>query len=608
MLIFNDVDLEKYLIHEDIEIQELADRTNTYVSPSSHNGDIYTGYRYSRKVIKIPFKIDARKSTKKESTDKYVSIVRQIKRALHTDSPAKLYLPDEINKYYYAVVKEFSSREIFIGVGEGEIVFECFDPYAYSNEYSLFECDKNKITTVKNNGTANCSPVINVTFTKDAHFFQCTNWDDKTILIGNRPSVDDKSSVKNELVLHDPCEETTEWLPCGNVLDTSDADKIVEGNVTISADGSCIVPSSFGSTVDQKWHGAAVRRNIGENITDFEVSAKIRHNSKKESTSSSSGTTVISGNYKVNTSSLNVRSGRGKKYSRLGSVKKNDVLNVTNISKGWGQITFRNKTGYVYMSYLKKNTSTGSVSSRNGEEDKIYTENKMGRVELYGFDKNGKILFRIGLKDSEQYYEYTQPEVYIGSKLVLHDKKTCPKPKKKTITEDDKKKTISTESGRFGDWNEYFGECIVRRETKNNKQYWTLIVTKWEDGKEVKNPRLTKVNITSSDYPTEDLNHVVLWFGKHKDDAEVDDMGLSDLKVRRINPLISERPVINFTNGDELEIDCGSGEVKLNGANRIDLVDIGSEFFTCDTGDTQFICQSDDKDIDVVTVIQEKWL
>lgn len=617
MLIFNDFDLEQYIIHEDIEIQELSERQNKSIEIPSRNGDLYTGYRYSQKKITIPFKIDARMTNNSSSTAKYVNIVREIKRVLHTDSPSRLYLPDEPNKYYYAVVEEFTCQEILVGVGEGEIVFVCFDPYAYSDGYKLFESDDRKITTIENMGTANCSPSINVAFTQDSHFLQCTNWEGKTILIGNRPSVDDEESIKNELILHDPCQETTNWLPAGDVVDTSDADKIVEGSVTISENGEHLIPSNFGNTVDKKWHGPSVRRNIGTNITDFEVIARIRHNSKGEGGGNTGGSNQPSGNYTVNTSSLNVRSGRGTNYSRLGSVKKNDKLNVTDVKSGWGKITFNGKTGYVSMSYLKKiTTSTRMTHNIKGmmpfaEDDKIHTENKMGRLELYGFDKNGKRLFRMGIRDSERYYEYTQPEIYLGSKKVLHDGKSCPAPKKKTVKDDkdDKKtKTVSTESGKFGDWNEYYGEFIIKRETKNNKQYWSLTINKWKDGKEVKKPKLTKFNLVSSDYPTEDLNHVVLWFGKHKDDPEVDDMALTDLKIRRVNPLAKERQVINFTNGDELEIDCENGEVKLNGADRTDLIDIGSEFFSCDQGTSQFICQSDDTNIGVSTVIQEKWL
>lgn len=612
MLLFNDVDLEQYIVIENrVEVEELAERINNTIDISSMNGEIYTGHKYGRKMIKVPFFIDARKSKN------YVQIVRQIKNILNTNEESKLFLPDEPDKYYWAVVSSFTCDELYMGVGKGEIEFVCFDPYAYSDEYKLFESDDDKITTIQNDGTANCSPIINVSFTQDAHFLQCTNWDGRTILIGDRPSVDDGGSVKNELILHDPCRETTNWLPAGNVLDTSDADKIVEGNITISENGEHIIPSDFGTTIDQKWHGPAVRRNIGQNITDFEVVARIRHNSKAEGSTNNGGTNQPNGNYIVTTSVLNVRSGRGTNYSRLGSVKKNDKLNITDVKNGWGKISFKSKTGYVSMSYVKKYTSKIKQSySKDGiitfaENDKIYTENKMGRLELYGFDKNGKRLFRIGIRDSERYFEYTQPEIYIGSKKVLHDGKSCPSPKKKTVKDENdskKTKTISTESGRFGEWNEYYGEFVIRRETKNNKQYWSLIINKWEDGKEIKKPKLTKMNITSKDYPIEDLNHLVIWFGKHKDDAEVDDMALTDLKIRRINPLAKERPIINFTNGDELEIDCNEGRVNLNGTDRIDLVDIGSEFFDCDAGSTQFICQSDDTNISVATAIQEKWI
>ena len=60
-----------------------------------------------------------------------------------------------------------------------------------------------------------------------------------------------------------------------------------------------------------------------------------------------------------------------------------------------------------------------------------------------------QILFKFVIRDSEYYYEYTQPEIYIGESLVLSDGKATPTPVKNNGTEID--------SGRFGDWNDFNG-------------------------------------------------------------------------------------------------------------------------------------------------------
>ena len=598
MLRFNDVDLEQYIIIDDgVEIEELAERINTTIDIPSMNGEVYVGHKYGRKLIKVPFFIDARVD------NNYTQIVREIKNILHTDVESKLFLPNEPDKYYWAVINNFTSNEIYKGVGKGEIEFICFDPYAYSDELKLFEADINRRVTVENNGTAETSPIINIGFTKDTNFVQVSNWDGRSVLIGNRPSVDEVTSKPSNLVLHDKCETTTDWLPAGNVVD---ADRIVEGNVTISEDGNYIVPGSYGSTTDQKWHGAAVRRNIGVSVENFKLVARMQHNSLNEGGSSgssgSSGTTT--GNYTVKVTSLNVRSGAGTSYKIIGSLKKNTTVNVTSVTKGWGKISYNGKTGYIslFAQYVTKT----SKSINNYTEKSISTENKMGRMELYGFDINGNRLFKCILRDSEEFYEYTQPEIEIGTTLVLEDNVTCPPAKTQSKKDGDKKVTEKIPSGRIGSWNEFYGDFIIERKTVDNKQIWDLTVTKLKDGKVVNT--LKKSGISNSKYPKGALNNLVLWFGQYKDKPTCDEVGLTDLKVYTLNEFGEEDNLIYFTNGDELEINCKENKVYLNGTPYMESVDIGSQFFKCPPGRSQFIAFSDDTDIYINGVIEEKYL
>ena len=214
MLRFNDVDLEQYIIIDDsVEIEELPERVNTTIDMPSSNGEIYVGYKYGKKLIKVPFFIDARVN------NNYTQIIRELKNILHTDAESKLFLPNESDKYYWAVINNFTSNEIYRGVGKGEIEFICFDPYAYSDEIKLFEADTNKIITIENEGTADTPPIINIGFNNDACFAQVSNWDGRSILVGNRPTVDNVNSKTSNVVINDKCEVTTDWLPSGNVID-----------------------------------------------------------------------------------------------------------------------------------------------------------------------------------------------------------------------------------------------------------------------------------------------------------------------------------------------------------------------------------------------------
>lgn len=76
--------------------------------------------------------------------------------------------------------------------------------------------------------------------------------------------------------------------------------------------------------------------------------------------SSGSGSGSIGGgSYTVTASSLNVRSGPGAGYSRIGSLKRGSTVSVSSISGGWANINYGSGRGYVsaaYLSYTGGNT------------------------------------------------------------------------------------------------------------------------------------------------------------------------------------------------------------------------------------------------------------
>lgn len=79
-----------------------------------------------------------------------------------------------------------------------------------------------------------------------------------------------------------------------------------------------------------------------------------------------------SGAYTVTASSLNVRAGDGTNYPSVGSLKKNQKINVTGVtSKGWYQFTFKGKPAYVSGSYLKPAAVAKPVSKPKNDPIKV---------------------------------------------------------------------------------------------------------------------------------------------------------------------------------------------------------------------------------------------
>ena len=56
--------------------------------------------------------------------------------------------------------------------------------------------------------------------------------------------------------------------------------------------------------------------------------------------------------YKVSYATLNVRSGAGTSFAKIGQLKRDDVLQVLEVKDGWAKIGYNGDTAYVSANYL----------------------------------------------------------------------------------------------------------------------------------------------------------------------------------------------------------------------------------------------------------------
>ena len=59
----------------------------------------------------------------------------------------------------------------------------------------------------------------------------------------------------------------------------------------------------------------------------------------------------------VNTSVLNVRSGAGINYSKIGSLTQGTKVNIISESNGWSKINYNGKIGYISSQYVSEVSS-----------------------------------------------------------------------------------------------------------------------------------------------------------------------------------------------------------------------------------------------------------
>lgn len=673
------VPLHNYIKIRNVKRTVLPSRENFTKDIPSQNGEFYMGHKYA------PRKITLECTLRAESREDFIDGINELAFILDVNVPSKMIIGDNPDRYVYAVLEGTTDIEKVKYSGTMELNFICYDPYIYSIEEDFFADspmqNSAKAITIQNSGSTSTYPVLDVGFTTDAHFVQCTDAVGRTVLVGTPPDVDKSTGTFDPEVLKDSCEVLTNWTTVGNIID----DGIVDGDLIINGGGYGLTCSNFGSS-NEGWHGGARRRNLNSEVQDFKVEVKMEHNSLGDLKGTGAGTNPPSTSdgssvqYKVTADpSLRVRSGRGTNYTHLTSIPKGKIVSVSDIQNNWGKVTYNGKTGYISMQYTEKyvaNTTTSSSSSykttanlnlRSGRgtnykilvtipkgktvsvsdikdnwgkvtysgktgycsmkylsqtstgkmtradevDTNITAEDRMGKIEVYGFDKNGNKLFKMSMKDTSEWYEHSYPEIQIGSKVELTENSSTPAPKTTTVKDEkDETKTVTkkVDSGQYGNWNEFVGWFTVER--SGNK--WKCKVEKIDSsGKVVR--KIETSTLSSTSYPTGALANVVVWFGKYKDNVAVDVMNVNEIYVTNIgNPPKPKENKPLFKNGDSLIIDFSDQTTRLlrNGQtiSMMKHLDIGSEFFSCPTGTSQIGVKSDDKNIDVGASIRKRWL
>lgn len=684
---YNGVDLHEYFDILKVTKRVLPKRTNFAKDIPSRHGLVYLNYKYEPKEITLECLIHADDNLELTNTMEYIAYV------LDVANPSKLIISDDPFKYYMAVVSETDDIEQVRFNGKFNLTFICYDPIAYGLEPVLFNADAKKIVTVANPGTTNAYPKVNIEFSNTAHFLQCTNYDGKTVLVGTPPDVQKPTAPFSPIVFDDSCETLEGWTTVSS--SSLDKDREAGGSIQVNGGGYGLTYGNLGSGTNG-WHGGAMRKNLTQPTDQFEIIVKMEHNSKGDvrgqgagqnpppspPPSDGGGTTPATVDYRITAEpSLRIREGRGTHTRQIGSIKRNTVVGISEIDKGWGKVTYNGVTGYCSMDYCVlaansvpssggqyKITSRKGVNIRSGrgtnykkltaipygkvvsvndidkgwgrvsyngktgymamqycspvnnsrskylmpfaEGETPSAENRIGLIEVYGYDSYGAKLFKMKLYDSDKYYEATRPEIEIGSNLVLQDNNKVPAPK--TITETNEDKTSTTkpvDSGKFGDWNEFVGNFRIKRVKNSNGNYeWQCSVDKLGENNIV-SKTISTSTLVDSRFPKTELSNIVIYFAQFNSEEIVDVMNISNIYIKNLqDPPKPEENKPLFKQGDILLLDFESEKVYKNTDLFMNELDIGSQFFSCPVGNSQFICNSDDQNIDIITSIQTRWV
>lgn len=616
--------LDKYCKVLNVQRDILPPRTNYSKSIPTMHGSFFTGFHYGERTITIEIALVAK--NRKELMEK----VRKLADVLDVKNPSRLEISDEPDKYYYAVVDGETSFEKLFQTGTCTITFICHDPCAYSTTHKVFTPDSKKKITIDNKGSAETSPVIEVDFRNKACFFQVTNPKKETVLIGVPKKETQPTQSISDKILSDDCGSASKFGSLASSL--IDGDKQVTGQYGVGINGSAIICTNYGSSAEDVWTGTAFKRNIGQNVDEFEVKIDLTFSSQGKNyiepeqptvppppatpSNPNPPTTNTYGTYKVvNCGGLWINQ-EPNTSKPLYAMSPNTKIYPTEISNGWAKHTHSNQwntfTGWSSMKYLQK-ISDSIVKSASTRDEEQYAESQLGILEIYGFDQNGAKLFKISFSDNSKYYEYVEPQFYIGENLILDDGKTVPTARKVDVKDDGGKVTgqREVESGVFGDFNDFDGNVTIRREKNSSgKYFWSASINKIVNGSLVK-CMATSNSLSNDAYPKGQLNYLGFYIGRYGTNSTMSVAGIKNIEVKRLNMKIDEVATGNtsiFDEGDHLQIDFNNGLVTLNQRPFLTNIDIGSEFFTIPTGTSQIITASDDEDAVVLCGIQEKFI
>ena len=257
-------------------------------------------------------------------------------------------------------------------------------------------------------------------------------------------------------------------------------------------------------------------------------------------------------------------------------------------------------TGYVWIDNLVQ----ANDYEVDYDPDIETADDKLGVVELYGFSANNVQLFKLSMVDDNEFYEFTYPLIRKNGKDFLKDKTVAPEPKKVTTYNGDTKKVKAILSGKYGSWNEFYGELYIER----IKNKWYAYVSKIKEGEVVK--KIKSKTVTDKANQDEELNYIVIYFGTTGNAEKASGMAITDINVYTATK-IEDNKEYNFQEleaGDILTIDNSVPAVYLNDEERNDLIDVGSAFFSLEPGENYIKIASDDDVPNVDIMWNDKYL
>ena len=467
---YNGVNLTNLIGVRTVDTTVLPPRENHAITIWERPGSIYNSYRYGERSITVIFLIRASQSEYRSNPNCMESKLNTLRNVFNVKEPKPLYLGSS-SKYIYAVPQgDFTMSEIRYDCYECEIEFICHNPEYYSSSvrasnnlaastYGMRGVSNNSNTIeVYNSGNASAYPIINIGINAPTSFVQIENTTNgNKFLIGSYPKAGLLTKEPYTNILSDNMEATSNWTTGAQTINGKlclDSGRGYLGSIYTTSDGSGIkiVEAATGTV----WHGIGSHRQLKEQLTDFEVRAKLHLNSFGVNGDPTvpqlqDEGDIYSGSkdyfYKVVAPSVVVRTSPQTNGIAATTYNKGDyIFPIGDINKGWVPV----EEGYCEAVGLKKYIANSTVTdaamnvatkeevelmSRPSDDPsdsmllatipggtilRVHTESESGYYKLY-ISYNGKIGYidKSKVEQCDEVIEYPEDEV-----IVTDDSKT----------------------------------------------------------------------------------------------------------------------------------------------------------------------------------------
>ena len=336
----------------------LPTMSHSSIEMFERDGAVYNGMSYDTRSIRITFVI------KKDNADDYETAVNDVKNAFATKEEAPLYLGKEDRYMWCVPIDDLYITEVGTYCATGEVNLIAYDPYWYDNEILSANSDS-KTITVDVEGDVETPPTIHIGAGSDASFYQIENiTTGEKILLGEiSRGTSSATKKKYETVLSDNMKSTSGWTQSNTNIDSGMA---TGGKIAVTSGGNGIKCGNFGSASSgSKWHGACYMKSLPKTVKNFKVRVRMDHNSTgtngdpsvKQPYKNDPDYGNVPNTYYKTTAELNLRKSASLKSKVLIVIPKGTKLEGTT-EQGFLKTTYKDKTGYCSLSYLKKYTGS----------------------------------------------------------------------------------------------------------------------------------------------------------------------------------------------------------------------------------------------------------